>query len=316
MPHSAKELFKAAYLHNVRDTARSLHEFSEVAGTLQREGIAFVAIKGITAGEEVYGDPALYPMSDIDILIKREDVSQVAATMAKMGYLPEMEMDPFYLENYHQVCFSRAGAKPVEAHYRLGMKRYFEIPEDFWWEDLRERKHKGFTCKVLSAEKAVLFAGIHLFGHGYAPLKFIAGMSEMLRAYKDDLNWHQLIDDSRKFRVYKALMLSLYLAATLLDAPLPPEIAGLVRPRSLKERWIFKKIKDNVFERDARFSSVVFLSTVLQYDLLEVGKRMIKWIFPPLEEVAYRYDIPAKSGLVYLYYVLNPILLILKKRNL
>ncbi len=314
VPHDVTETFRKSHIRNISDTVRSSYELAEIIGSLKKADIEAIPIKGVTNAEEVFGESSLYPSSDIDIMIRQKDVFKATDIMKDMGYSSKAELDGFFFEKYIEVNFFKTGAKHVELHFSMHKKRYFNIPEDFWWEDLRELDFNGNRYKMLSREKTILFASIHLFSHGYSPFKFIVSISEMLRSLQDDIDWNKLIEDAKKLNIYQPLLLSLYLAVTFLDAPLPDDISGLFKKLSFKERWIFKQIQRNVFNRNVRFAKVVFLLTVMQYNSFEVICRMIKWIFPPLKEISIRYNISVESKKIYLYYILNPFLLLKKKR--
>ncbi len=316
LPEDVMKILKSAYFHNLRDSLSAANELAGIVAALEEGGIDVVPVKGLLMTEELYGDIGLYPSADIDILVKREDVHKAAGIMKETGYDGESGMDEFRLDNYQDVSFHKAGKKPVEMHISLGKPRYFNLPWNFWWEDLREKDFDGRGYKVLSPEKTLVYACMHLFGHGYSPFKFIVGVAEMLRIFRDGLRWDKLLEYSDRFNVYHPMMLSLYLASKLLDAPLPPEITGRLKKLSPKEEWIYKKIESYVFIEKVRFSRIMFLLTSLRSGLPELFTYLVSWFFPPLKEVSYRYAVPLRSKKIFLYYLLNPVLLLSKKRNI
>lgn len=315
IPEKTVELFRNGYLLNLKDTVKASCELNEIMHSFIRDGIDAVPVKGIAVATEVYGDLSLYLSIDIDLMVRKMDIYKSIDIMKKVGYLSETKIDPFYFDNNHHVHFVKKGAKPVEIHFRLENKRYFDIPEEFWWNDLREMNFNNYKYKVLSKEKTLIFASIHLFGHGYSCLKFIVSISEMLRVYKDDINWQKLIKDSPMIDAYKPLLLSINTAAALLGAPLTDDISELIKKRSLKEMYVSKKILKDMFKKNVSFAKVMFFLTILNYNAFEIICRMIKWLFPPIKEISCRYDVPLKGIKIYLYYILNPVLLLIRKRK-
>ncbi len=314
VPRDIAQRFTASYLRNAADVTRTSGELKKISGALDGGGVENVAIKGPVTADEIFGEAALYPSSDIDLLIRESDVLRAAEIMKEIGYCQECGPEPFSPERYGRLNFFREGAKGVEFHAGLGRNRYFAVPDDFWWEELRERRYEGHVCRALPPERNLLFAGLHLFEHGYAPLKFIVGIAEMLRLYNNDLDWEGLMQNARTFKVHKPFLLSVFLASELLDAPLPCVVAEALAQRPPKERWIFRRIERLVFA-DVRLSVVMFWLVLLQFDFFEVWLRMAQWIFPSFKELSYRYNLPPGSKKVYLYYALNPLLLLLKRRN-
>jgi hypothetical protein len=315
IPPKVLESLKHTYLYNLQDVLRSAHELTEIIQTLRREGIDAVPIKGVVSAEELYEDMALYPSSDIDIMVRLKDIYRVSDIMKNIGYSAEHEPNEFSLSKYHATGFSKNNKKVVEFHTRMSNIRYFDIPEDFWWEDLREREFKGQVYKVLSREKGLIFACLHISMHGYSCLKFLVTVAEILRTFGDCMDWGKVYEYVRKYDIYHPVMLPLYLSSELFSTSLPSGIRGLLRDHPRREKWIYKTIKQNVFKEDAHLAKIVLLFTALQYNCFELTIRMIRWMFPPLEEVSRRYDIPLNSKKIYLYYVLNPGLLLLQKRR-
>lgn len=316
IPVKVMEAFKHAYLYNLQDVLRSAHELGEIIGILEREGTDAVPIKGGVSAEELYEDMALYPSSDIDIMVRFKDIYRISDIMKKNGYSIEHELNEFSLSKYHTTGFFKEKKKVVEFHTRMTNVRYFDIPENFWWEDLRDIEFNGQVYKVLSREKGLIFACLHISMHGYSCLKFLVTIAEMLKTFRDCMDWGKVFEYARKYNISHPVMLPLYLASEFFSTPLSSEVQGLLKDRSSKEKWIYKTIKENVFKEDVSLAKVILLFTVLQYNLFEIVFRMIRWIFPPIEEVSYRYSIPLNSKKIYLYYVLNPWLLLFQKREI
>jgi hypothetical protein len=316
IPDEVIDKFKNTYLHNIRDTVLTSHELGILLNLMNNESLEAIPIKGLTTTEELYGNIALYPSVDMDIMVRRKDIYKIKKIMETMGYQTVDEFNEFYLRNYSTVHFSRKGKKYIEFHITLGHPRYFDIPEDFWWEDLRKSTLNDYNYRLLALEKNLLFLCLHLSAHGYSTLKFLVTIAEMLRIHKDGFVWEKLLGYSRRINAYHTLLLSLHLTSSLLDAPLPNEIHNCFKELSWKERWIYKKIEKNVLNENASYSMIMFLNLILRYNFFKMIQQITKWLFPPLKEVSYRYNLPLNSKKVYLYYIMNPFLLLSKKRNI
>jgi len=314
VPEDVIASFRKTYFFNISDTVRASIELRNIVDVFTANGIDAIPVKGLTSAAEIYGEPSLYSSSDIDILIHEKDIFHSARLMKEMGYTQKTDLDKFLLEKYIELNFYKKGAKHVEIHFCLVSKRYFSFPEDFWWEDLRDFQFDGHIYRILSVEKTILFAGMHLFVHAYSTLKFIVSISEMLRLHEKNIRWQKLMEWANEYNIKRPLLLSLYLAGDLLDAPVPPDVLLSFKKCSVKERWIFKKVKDKVFDGSANLAWIRFLQTALLYNAGGVVFMIMKWIFPPLKEISLRYDIPVTSKKIYLYYILNPFLLIMRKR--
>ncbi len=61
-------------------------ELDRLIDGLNKKGIEVISLKGATASEKIFGDIALYPSGDIDILIKVEDIDSVRKFLEADGY--------------------------------------------------------------------------------------------------------------------------------------------------------------------------------------------------------------------------------------
>jgi hypothetical protein len=315
IPTDVRDILKKNYLYAMRRSLQMASELAVLMGQFDTAGVNVVQLKGITNAVEIFRDTALYPSADIDIMIRREDIRLVTDVMKGLGYRTTKDITDYYLGRYNEVHFLKKAKIAVDFHLSLSNKRYFEIPEDFWWENLREIPMNGSTYKILSKENNLLFASIHMFSHGYSTLKFLVSFSEMFRLYKGNIQWKKLTSDALRFNAYKNLMLSLILAYKLLKAPVPEDIIRQMDIQSFKTKRIIHAIERNIFKNNVSLSKIMFLLTIFQYSTVEVIQRMFKWLLPPLEEISVRYGIPVRSGKIYLYYLLNPFLLLKFKRN-
>jgi hypothetical protein len=315
VPGHVKDILKKNYLSSMSRSLQMSAELRTIVEQLHSAGIEAVQLKGVTGAMEIFRDIALYPSSDIDILIKRDDILKVADVMTGLGYRATCNITDCYLETNDEVHFLREGMKPVDYHLSLVNRRYFKIPDSFWWDDLRDGNFEGTAYKILSGENNLFFSSLHLFTHGYSTLKFMVSFSEMLRAYEGRLNWEKLIGSSKQLNAYKSLLLSLALASKLLNAPVPETIINRIDSQSAKDTWICHMIEHNIFRDNVRLSKIMFLLTMLQYNIPEVFRRMVKWLLPSCKEISCRYNIPLTSKKIYLFYVLNPFFLLFLKRR-
>ena len=315
IPHNVMDSLKTSYLHNVRNSAQMIEELGDIVNLLTDNYIEAVQLKGVTLAEEILGDTVLYPSADIDILVKRADTDKVIDIMKVLGYKIRQEINTSYLDRGGDLHFSQKGKRFVDFHISPERKKYFNIPDEFWWKDLRTLHLNNRTYNVLMIENYILFLCLHLFTHGYSKLKFLLAISEMLRAHEKDIDWDRVRNNAVRFNAYRPMLFSLTLASSLLDAPVPDYAVGWPEKEPCKVRWIYGSIQKNIFKEDASMPGIMLLLTILQYDALEVVRRLFKWLFPSLEDISFRYSIPLKSNRIYLYYFLNPLFLILIKRR-
>lgn len=139
IPNQIKEKLERIFWAN---TARNLllaAEIDKVFEALGKRGVRSIPIKGIFLSEEVYPDISFRMMTDIDILIRREDLMMAEESLTERGYYrdPTLKENRFpdncYTlhmekgkENGHKLC--------VELHWSLANSRDYTLPLQTWWE--------------------------------------------------------------------------------------------------------------------------------------------------------------------------------------
>jgi len=114
LPHSAageklrRHMILAAYRYEGQN-----YELSRVCAALESAGICHVPLKGSVLREQ-YPEPWMRTMSDLDVLVKREDLEAAGRVLTE-------QLDYTLRESgSHDMSFNSAGGVNVELHYRLG----------------------------------------------------------------------------------------------------------------------------------------------------------------------------------------------------
>ena len=163
--------------------------------------------------------------------------------------------------------------------------------------------------RTLSQENLLLFLCVHGGKHGWERLGWICDIAELIRI-RNEMNWRTVMDQARALKSERMLLLGLYLASDLLEAPLPEEIRARVHSdpavRSLATQVgerLFREVLPGVFE-SWRFQ-------VRIRDRLWDGCRYCFGLVmtPTGLELTL---IPLPALLFPLYYVLRPMRLVLK----
>ena len=71
---------------------RTLRTSARVFGILEEAGIEAVAMRGLVLAHELYPDPGLRPMKDVDILVAADVSKRLRGAMSAHGYEPTREL--------------------------------------------------------------------------------------------------------------------------------------------------------------------------------------------------------------------------------
>jgi hypothetical protein len=110
-----------SYLHTLGENERARIQLADLSAALGARAVPPVLLKGAHLAFGAYPDPAARPMSDLDLLVHPDAVSEAATAMVSLGLVP---MAAFSLEaesahSAHLPPFVAPGRLPVELHWRL-----------------------------------------------------------------------------------------------------------------------------------------------------------------------------------------------------
>ena len=133
-PEEISESLRQDYLKNAVRNTRLYQAFGELVRGLADRGIPVIALKGIHLAEAVYGNIALRPMGDLDLLVKPEDLDRAGTALGKLGYAPYGTGQSVRPDKRHLVFHHLQTGLKVDLHWTLLEDRYpFRIDTEGCW---------------------------------------------------------------------------------------------------------------------------------------------------------------------------------------
>jgi len=234
--------------------ARNIDLYRQLTETIElfrREGISVILLKGAHLAECVYGNPALRPMADLDILAKKDDFSRIDQLLIEQGYGASKQDVGFSL--LHLPVYTKANAISIEVHSNISappVSMRFDVAE--LWERAQVETIQGVEVLTLCADDLLLHLCVHTcidhaFNNGIMPLVDIACT---LERYHDKLDWHQIVIRSRQWGLGSCVYLMLALTDKMVGLSLPQMILLQLRPDD-QDPDILASAERLVFERGA-----------------------------------------------------------------
>lgn len=202
LPQAIEEEWRLAYFSNARRNLLLFHELARVLRELDARGIAAIVLKGAALAEAVYGNPAVRPMCDADVLVRRDDVPLALSTLATLDYeAPHGEAragDTLAYEN--EVLLRKLGAQDsvLEIHWSLFDSPYYQhtLALDWFWATATPLHIADVATRMLGPEAQLLHLCGHLLlhhGSGAPRLLWLHDIAEVLTVYRDTLDWDNLL---------------------------------------------------------------------------------------------------------------------------
>jgi hypothetical protein len=277
------------YLYNAGKNMRLYHELSKVLTVLQKEDVPVIILKGAHLAEIVYGNIALRSMSDVDLLVKRQDFARSQQSLIRAGYFPR---DRRFISD---IQWSIENLLP-------------DLTRDIKkiWERAQPAVIAEVKVLVLSSEDLILHLCLHIaFHHLFqaASLKYLCDIQEAIRYYSAQIQWEQVWNRAREWGICNAVYLTLLLARDIIGARVPDDFIEELRSNRFDPQlktWAMQKI----FHEPSGESSL----SLYFWQLWEPGpfrEKLIafrKLLFPSPESLTRRYPVSLGSIQNYLYY--------------
>lgn len=220
-----------------------LGELMTTLDAMAAAGVEVIPVKGLVLTEMLYGNLALRPAGDIDVLVRPEDLPAARDALRGLGYAQAAR--PAYEERhhpFHDAPYFRPGPfrdTALELHHGLAAPRQFRMDAASLWERSVSAELFGRPLRILGPEDTLLHLAVH---RARAPLRlrWIVDIAELMRRANADLDIGFLLAQARAIGARTTLSMTLELSDRLLDAPVPPELAeGLAITRT--KHWLLER---------------------------------------------------------------------------
>ncbi len=319
--HPVLDRLRDIYLITIKDNILKQEEFINVHAAFELEGIVMVPIKGMALLFDVFQDDFSRSMSDIDILIKKEDLKKAEKILQDLSYRRSMNnfSEEYY---YNQHCHIPFLSKYLlELHWDIAVPRPNKIILPEIWDRLQKIKYNSALISLLSPEDTIFSIGLHLrrFNQPLS-LKYIYDLYKIIEKYADKIDWPYISKYSNLNKFNSVIYYSLCSIKIIFDYPLPAKILNMFYPGILRAfllKIFIIKVKHNGVKKivESRFLRK-YLYVFLRFLLYDSFIDFIKFIINiPIEEFAYFYSIEfpsKKASIVYsLRFIIMPFYLLI-----
>ncbi len=236
LPDDVRQSLRDLYYLNAARNTLLLRELAGVLTALSAHEVPVIVLKGAYLAEAVYGDLALRPMADVDLLVPQRAVRRAADVLAGLGYQPTGTASPEFHPRpgaKHLPPLARPGAHAgIELHWSLvdaGDAPAINPRE--WWQSSTPATVGGAPARALCPEELVLHLSLHLVHcHRFSQdFRALADLAATMVRFADDLDWDRVLALATRRRWRGGVLLALWLAHQWLGAPLPGQVVSEIQ---------------------------------------------------------------------------------------
>ena len=259
VPAETMAVLRDSYL---RTASQNLYIRSRLETALRivtGRGIPVMALKGATLLEEVYGNPGLRPMSDVDLMVPEERAGEAYTLLRDLGYRPigtAEEQEATHRNHRHlPTLVSEDGIVVLEVHSHIVTKDSpFRFDIGAFWDHAREATVAGVCVKAPRPEHMLLHLAVHFFldrrFRSFAALSQVADIAAAIDAYGDEIDWDFLQREAVSYGLGMTLFSGLTLARDLMDAPVPHAVLASLGPARADRRAVELLVRRRVLNTE------------------------------------------------------------------
>ncbi|MBD2680254.1 MULTISPECIES: nucleotidyltransferase family protein [Nostoc] len=287
--------------------------------------IRAIPFKGLVLAISIYGNLAMRQFSDLDILVRQQDIVKAQELLIAHKY--QLEADHYGWQQ--TFVHSQKPEIVVDLHCELTPLSYFpfKLPDfETLWQRSRSLTLQGESIIDLSSNDLLIILAVQVargVNEGRESLAQICDLAELLRIQKP-LDWEQLLQQVNSLELERPFFISLLIVNTLLNTPLPDQIKQAIQqqiqidPTMLiyavrMQKQLFTEVKTPLFIK------LFFHHLMIEGPLSRMPVRVyLVWQFLSFTTRLVitnvnqedREVFPLPSGLSFLYYLIRPIRLV------
>jgi len=306
MPGPVRERLRTFYaLGQLRNTLL-LRDAAHAIGALQAAGVSVMVLKGLHLAVQVYAEPGIRTMSDIDIMVPERDLATAERVLVGQGFgpLPRPDLEEFCRRSNHLARLSRPKSVPVEVHWTIERPTSpFTIDVEALWRRSQPIALGGREVLALSPEDLLLHLCLHTSYHhrfDRMALKGLVDIDMVIAAFEGRLDWRRVARIARDWGAGSYVYSTLRLVTMILETPVP-KAALAALDRKMEDEAIIELARQFVLTPIVDLPPG-FREVRSSRSLPKQAASVARGIFLPRRHMRRLYHLREGSPLVYLYY--------------
>lgn len=309
VPAGVWEQLRLAYFSSANRNVRLYRELHAVLTVLRGAGIPVIVLKGAHLAEAVYGDVAVRPMCDIDLMVRRADLSVAQKTLLGLGGVSEHAADIEW-------CCRTSAHLPAVVVHGLAFELHWTIVAPVGpvsvdvaglWDRARPASIAGADVLALSPEDLLLHLCLsasyrNSLTGGLRPFSDIV---EAIVRYRGEMDWVQVAARAHEWGGARYVGLTLQLARNMSGAEVPGDTLERLVPGG-PDQCVIDAALESVLTQTGYDRMMPQSYDHLGAESIGDKARLVgKRVLLSREDMAARYPVSRNAKHFWFYYVLR-----------
>lgn len=205
LPQMQQLRWQASRIH--RKTRQIMDGLTRVAPAFRDRHADVMVLKGAALNLTLYSRLDRRPMSDLDLLVRYEDVHRATDALESAGFHrgAELVREDFFPRFYYATEFLSESPREVriDLHVRpfRPMAYATTAPGDAFFRDSRAIEIGGVPVRILSDEKQFVHLAAHCAIHGHSRLLWLYDLCRLVDVSGAALDWDRVVSDCRRMQL-------------------------------------------------------------------------------------------------------------------
>lgn len=308
-----RDLARKAYLKNKLLSVWREAQLNSILNVFDAAGIQVIPLKGVILQSTLYEDPAVRPMSDVDLLVRPKDFLQSIELLSHHGM--QLQLKGIYKEGIEQlvemprdwrpnaVSFTNEKGLSLDLHQSFlnpWFKPAYLLNMGLVWE--RSSPLAAATGNLwdvgLSPYDMLAHLCLHLALHGLQSMHSYLDIDLWLRGLPDDWDWDLFLNVVEEWQIRSATYHVFLFCRAFMNTPIPDNILKKLDPGRFA-RWRVRVLitSESLLEDRSslgrRYPTLVKMVVVDR--MSSIAKTLYHLIFPNKKRRAY---LPSQQSLL------------------
>jgi predicted nucleotidyltransferase len=222
---------------------------------LQARGVEELPYKGPVLAEALYGNVALRQFSDLDLLVRSDELPRIKAALGELGYEPGLRLakaaERDYLKSGYEYTFDGArGRNLLEIKWQV-LPRFYSVGLDVdeFFERASTVTIEGQKLSTICDQDLLLVLCVHAAKHAWKQISWLCDIVQLARSRS--LDWAALRAEAERLGIARIVAVTFLLAHKLLGAELPKKIWSDAKAEGLAQRIVSLIVAEEEFDPES-----------------------------------------------------------------